>query len=113
MPQNKFGKNSLPVVEDDVGKVIRERDLLDMNEGLQKEIRATLDEERNEWMKKKNNGIDVGEEPLTFEMWDTLPVNDSRKCVKIIVSFDMRWQQRGFLSLSGHAFMIGVHTKKL
>eukprot|EP00957_Ditylum_brightwellii_P179344 13662955-Ditylum_brightwellii.AAC.1 len=48
MPQNKSGKNSLPVVEDDVGKVIRDMALVEMNEGLREEIRATLDEERNE-----------------------------------------------------------------
>jgi len=46
-------------------------------------------------------------------MWDALPVNDSRKGVKIIVSFDMGWQRRGFFSLSGHAFMIGGRTKKI
>eukprot|EP00957_Ditylum_brightwellii_P107251 8183659-Ditylum_brightwellii.AAC.1 len=52
MPQNKFGKFSLPVVEDNVGKIIRYMALVEMNEGLREEIRATLDEERNEWLKK-------------------------------------------------------------
>eukprot|EP00957_Ditylum_brightwellii_P139182 10608218-Ditylum_brightwellii.AAC.1 len=48
MPDNNFGKASLPVIEVDIGNVIQEMALAEMKEGLREEIKATLDEEHDE-----------------------------------------------------------------
>ena len=51
----------------------------------------------------------AGDEPLTYEKWLEIPA-DKRPRVHLSVSFDMGWQQRGFSSVSGHAFMIGAQS---
>eukprot|EP00957_Ditylum_brightwellii_P099383 7570460-Ditylum_brightwellii.AAC.1 len=56
---------------------------------------------------------DIGEEPLTYKEWFLLPSGYAKKCVAIVVSFNMEWWHHGFCLLSGHAFMIGAQSSKI
>jgi hypothetical protein len=60
------------------------------------------------------------QEPNDFELWKQSMngslILDKSKYPKLRVSFDMGWQQRNsgnrYASLSGHAILVGAHTRK-
>eukprot|EP00957_Ditylum_brightwellii_P207744 15354350-Ditylum_brightwellii.AAC.1 len=85
-----------------------------MEEGLEEEIKLRLEEKNKEWVVLHELNPEVaGVEPLTYNKWKELSAEDSRKCVPIIICFDMGLQQRGFCSLSDHALMIVVQSRKV
>eukprot|EP00957_Ditylum_brightwellii_P060452 4590632-Ditylum_brightwellii.AAC.1 len=79
-----------------------------MKKALDKEVRLTIEKKNNEWEETKDRP-----EPLTYALWKILPDNHPNKKVNIVLCFDMGWQKRGFMSLSGHALMIGGLSRKV
>ena len=113
------------IVEEDVGPVIR--GLLDdvLQDNLDAEIEATLEYGRQTWQSLSQKGKKgrkwvraAGKKcgiPLSFDQWKALPDNKRPK-VPLTVSFDMGWQKRSngnrYDSASGHAMLVGGHTKR-
>ena len=105
-----YDKNAMYRVEEDVGKVLRAVAEKSIDEAIQEEIRLTLNEKHEVWQAVFDIKPELaGDEPLTYAKWLEIP-SDERPRVHISVSFDMGWQQRGFSSVSGHAFMIGARS---
>eukprot|EP00957_Ditylum_brightwellii_P170398 12970681-Ditylum_brightwellii.AAC.1 len=77
------------------------------------EIKETLGKKYNDWKNISFSDVNkTGEEPLSFETWMEMDESECHK-VPVVVLFDKGWQRRGHCSISGHAFMIGVQTKKI
>ena len=84
-----------------VGENIRERTKKEMDLALQMELKATvIHEESKEF----------------YEIWKNED-KATRKKIGLTVSYDMGWQRRSsgnnYASLSGHGFLIGVHTRRV
>eukprot|EP00957_Ditylum_brightwellii_P201589 15326311-Ditylum_brightwellii.AAC.1 len=84
-----------------------------LTEGLEEEIRLTLEEKHKEWEGRRDMNKFPDEEPLTYKEWLLLPPGHVKKRVAIIVSFDMGWQHHGFCLLSWYTFMIGAQSSNI
>ena len=72
-----------------------------MKLAMEEEIKATI-------------VADEGEE--YYKSWIKTKLNEREK-VGLVVSFDMGWQKRAsgnsYSSRSGHAFVLGIHTRRI
>eukprot|EP00957_Ditylum_brightwellii_P090457 6888950-Ditylum_brightwellii.AAC.1 len=85
-----------------------------MSEGLEAEIKLTLDKKCKDWEDLHDlNPEGSGLEPLSFKEWKQLTSDHAKKHIQIIVYFDMGWKQKGLCSLSGHALMVGTRSRKI
>eukprot|EP00957_Ditylum_brightwellii_P124897 9521238-Ditylum_brightwellii.AAC.2 len=102
----------MPIIKEDVGDMIQNVAQLFLAKGLEEEIRIALGKNYMERESKNATTKCPGEKLLTYDEWKVLPPGLSTKKVAIFVYIEMGWQQHGFCSLSGHAFMIGARSKK-